>query len=181
MGDGPPGSLHTNPVSFYADTAAAGCCTASPPPTGRAVPHWRLRGMAVGRAHVVGSAVVPGPLDLSQKNVFPLRDQQRVLRAVLFPETLPARRRLALAPADYALLRTAMAQAPAASPHPRYDAAHYPATYAKFLLGGGGQAALPPGVRVFNKIGQAYGFLIDNAYVATRRGALSSCSAPWCT
>ena len=38
-------------------------------------------------------------------------------------------------------------------------------TYAKFLLGGGGIAPLPPGVRVFNNIGQAYGFLIDNAYV----------------
>ncbi|AWM33096.1 serine hydrolase [Hymenobacter nivis] len=167
VGDAPPGSLHTNPVSFCADTAARqllyrqpAACWPGP------VPHWRLRGMAIGRAHVVGAAVVPGPLNLSQKNIFPLRDQQRALRAVLFPETLPARRRLALAPADYTLLRTAMGEAPAASPHPRYDAAHYPATYAKFLLGGGGQAALPPGVQVFNKIGQAYGFLIDNAYVA---------------
>ena len=38
-------------------------------------------------------------------------------------------------------------------------------THVKFLLGGGGITPLPPGVRVFNKIGQAYGFLIDNAYV----------------
>lgn len=167
VGDAPPNSRHTNPVSFYADTAARRLLYRQPaaywPGPG---PHWRLRGTAIGRAHVVGAAVVPGPLDLGQKNVFPLRDQQRALRAVLFPETLPARRRLALAPADYALLRAAMALPPAASPHPRYDAAHYPATYAKFLLGGGGQAALPPGVQVLNKIGQSYGFLIDNAYVA---------------
>ncbi|WP_140465883.1 serine hydrolase [Hymenobacter nivis] len=166
VGDVPPGTRHTNPVSFYADTAARRLLYHQPaaywPGPG---PHWHLRGTAIGQAHVVGTAVVPGPLDLSQKNVFPLRDQQWVLRAVLFPETLPARRRLALAPADYGLLRTAMGEAPAASPHPRYDAAHYPATYAKFLLGGGGQAALPPGVQVFNKIGQSYGFLIDNAYV----------------
>lgn len=151
VGDVPPGSLHTNPVSFYADTAARQLLYRQPAACWPGlVPHWRLRGTAIGRAHVVGDAVVPGPLDLSQKNIFPLRDQQRALRAVLFPETLPARRHLALAPADYALLRTAMA--PAASLHSRYDAAHYPATYAKFLLGGGGQAALPPGVQVFNKI-----------------------------
>ncbi len=166
VGDGPPGSLHTNPVDFYADTACRRLLYRQPAAYWAGpVPHWRLRGTAVGRGHLEGGALVPAPLDLSGKNIFPLRDQQRALRAILFPETLPARQRLALAPADYALLRTAMAEAPAHSPRPRYDAAHYPATYAKFLLGGGGQAALPPGVRVYNKIGQAYGFLIDNAYV----------------
>ena len=84
---------------------------------------------------------------------------------VLFPESVPPARRLRLLPADYALLREALSQLPRQSQHPRYDAAHYPDTYAKFLLGGGGIAPLPPGVRVFNKIGQAYGFLIDNAYI----------------
>ena len=172
VGDAPPGSQHTNPVEFYADTACRQRLYRQPAAYWAGpVPHWRLRGTAIGRAHVVGETVVPGPLDLSQKNVFPLRDQQRVLRALLFPETLPARRRPALAPADYALLRAAMAEEPAHGPRPRYAAAHYPATYAKYLLGGGGQAALPPGVRVFNKIGESYGFLIDNAYVAdTVRG-----------
>lgn len=166
VGDAPPNSRHTNPVDFYADTACRQPLYHQPAAYWAGpVPHWRLRGTAIGRAHVVGDAVVAGPLDLGQKNIFPLRDQQRVLRALLFPETLPARRRPALAPADYALLRTAMAEAPAHGPRPRYDAAHYLATYGKYLLGGGGQAALPPGVRVFNKIGESYGFLIDNAYV----------------
>jgi hypothetical protein len=104
-------------------------------------------------------------MDFSQKNAFSLPDQQRLLRTILFPETVPAARSLSLAPDDYAWLRAALSELPRESQHPRYDAAHYPDTYAKFLLGGAGLAPLPPGVRVFNKIGQAYGFLIDNAYV----------------
>jgi hypothetical protein len=78
---------------------------------------------------------------------------------------VPPAQRLRLSPEDGALLREALSQAPRESHHPRYDVAHYPDTYAKFLLGGGGLAPLPAGVQVFNKIGQAYGFLIDNAYV----------------
>ena len=53
--------------------------------------------------------------------------------------------RLRLAPADHALLRRALSQLPRESAHPRYPAAQYPDTYAKFLLGGGGTAPLPPG------------------------------------
>ena len=108
---------------------------------------------------------MPGPLDFSLKNAFSLPALQRLLRLVLFPEVFPVAQRLRLRPEDYALLREAMSRLPRESTHPRYDVAHYPDTYVKFLLGGGGIAPLPPGVRVFNKIGEAYGFLIDNAYI----------------
>ena len=166
VGDQEPASRHTNPVAFYADTAATQLLYRQPaafypgpwPPV-------RLRGEAIGRGYVKGANVVPGPLDFSQKNAFALPDLQRLLRVVLFPERMPPAQRLRLAPDDHRLLREALSQAPRESPRPRYDAAHFPDTYAKFLLGGGGLTALPPGVRVFNKIGQAYGFLIDNAYV----------------
>lgn len=166
VGDQEPGSRHTNPVRFFADTAAAQLLYAQP--AGYYAGPWPrpgLRGEAIGRAYLQGSQQVAGPLDFSQKNAFPLPDQQRLLRAILFPETVPPARRLRLAPADYARLRAALSELPRESPHPRYDPAHFPDTYAKFLLGGAGLAPLPPGVRVFNKIGQAYGFLIDNAYV----------------
>ena len=166
VGDGEPATRHTNPVTFYADTAATQQLHRQP--AGFYAGPWPklgLHGEGVGQAYLQGARQVAGPLDLSQKNAFALPDLQRLLRTVLFPETVPAARRLRLEPEDYALLREALSQLPRESPHPRYDVAHYPDTYMKFLLGGGGTTPLPPGVRVFNKIGEAYGFLIDNAYV----------------
>ena len=166
VGDQEPGSRHTNPIRFFADTAATQLLYAQP--AGYYAGPWPrlgLRGEAIGQAYLKGDQKVAGPLDFRQKNAFPLPDQQLLLRQLLFPETVPPARRLRLAPADYARLRAALSELPRESLHPRYDPAHYPDTYAKFLLGGAGLAALPPGVRVFNKIGQAYGFLIDNAYV----------------
>ena len=166
VGDQEPGSRHTNPVRFFADTVATQRLYEQPAGYyAGAWPRLGLRGEAIGVAYLKGDQQVAGPLDFSQKNAFSLPDQQRLLRTVLFPETVPAARRLRLAPDDYARLRAALSELPRESAHPRYDAAHYPDTYVKFLLGGAGLAALPPGVRVFNKIGQAYGFLIDNAYV----------------
>ena len=166
VGDQEPGSRHTNPVRFFADTAATQPLYQQPAGYyAGAWPQPGLRGEAIGRAYLRGGQQIAGPLDFSQKNAFSLPDQQQLLRTILFPETVPVARRLRLAPTDYALLREALSQPPRESAHPRYDPGHYPDTYVKFLLGGGGLAALPPGVRVFNKIGLAYGFLIDNAYV----------------
>lgn len=169
VGDQEPGTRHTNPIRFFADTAGRQLLYAQPAAYWAGpLPPARVRAasLRVGQAYVdAHNQRVPKPLDLSQKNVFALRDLQQMLRAVVLPETLPPRRRLHLAAADYARLREALSQAPARSRSPRYDSLNYPATYAKFLLGGGGQGRLPPGVQVFNKIGQAYGFLIDNAYV----------------
>jgi hypothetical protein len=167
VGDVEPASRHTNPIAFYADTAATQLLYQQPASFFAGLwPQTRLRGEHIGQSHIKGDQQVPGPLDFTQRNAFSLPDMQRLLRAVLFPEALPPAQRLRLAPDDYALLREAMSQLPRESPHPRYDAQHYPDTYVKYLLGGGGIAPLPPGVRVFNKIGQAYGFLIDNAYIA---------------
>jgi hypothetical protein len=166
VGDQEPGSRYTNPVAFYADTAATQLLYHQPAAYYAGPwPRLGLRGEKIGQAHAEGETLVPGPIDFSQKNAFSLPDLQRLLRTVLFPEALPPGRRLRLADDDYALLRQALSQLPRESAHPRYDAAHYPDTYVKFLLGGGGTTPLPPGVRVFNKIGEAYGFLIDNAYV----------------
>ena len=166
VGDQELGSRHTNPVRFCADTAATQPLYQQP--AGYYAGPWPqlgLCGEAIGQAYLQGDQKIAGPLDFSRKNAFSLPDQQRLLRTILFPESIAPARRLRLAPADYARLRAALSELPRESAHPRYDAAHYPDTYAKFLLGGGGMAPLPPGVRVFNKIGQAYGFLVDNAYV----------------
>ncbi len=166
VGDQEPGSRHTNPVAFYADTAATQLLYQQPAAYYAGPwPRPKLRTQKIGRAYLQGALRVEEPLDFSQKNAFSLPDLQRLLRAVLFPETLPPAQRLCLAPSDYALLREALSQLPRESQQPRYDPASYPDTYAKFLLGGGGLSPLPPGVRVFNKLGQAYGFLIDNACI----------------
>ncbi|GAB2767518.1 hypothetical protein HNQ93_000040 [Hymenobacter luteus] len=167
VGDQDSTARRTNPLAFFTDTSLTRPLYVQPAATyaGRWPRPWR-RGWGVGRAHLQGGTLVNEPLDFQTKNVTSLPDLQRALRAVLFPEATPPRRRFRLAPADAALLRDYLHRLPRQSAAPRYPAALYPDNYAKFLLAGGAPGPLPEGVQMYNKIGQAYGFLIDNAYVS---------------
>ncbi len=106
--------------------------------------------------------VVNEPFDFGAKNAFPLAAQQALLREVFFPSGA-----LALRPEDRTFLHKEMATLPRESSDPVYPVEEYPDSYAKFLLAGG-EPALPAGVTIYNKIGQAYGFTTDNAYIVNR-------------
>jgi hypothetical protein len=55
---------------------------------------------------------------------------------------------------------------PQESRYPGYDRKEFWPTYVKFLVYGSDRGVLPPpGIRIFNKVGDAYGFLLDGAYV----------------
>jgi hypothetical protein len=59
-----------------------------------------------------------------------------------------------------------MSQLPTETFSPDYasDTAYYPA-FCKYLMFGDDRAEIPANIRIFNKIGNAYGYLIDNAYI----------------
>jgi hypothetical protein len=54
---------------------------------------------------------------------------------------------------------------PRESAYPSYDTSYHDA-YVKFLFYGSGKGSTNPNIRIFNKVGDAYGFLIDAAYIA---------------
>jgi hypothetical protein len=106
------------------------------------------------------------PLDFTFKNKFALADQHHLLKTLLFPETISKSKRFVLTQADYQLIYKYMSQLPHESDFPVYPIADYWPTYCKFaLFGSEKEAAWPKNIRVFNKVGDAYGFLLDNAYI----------------
>lgn len=119
-----------------------------------------------GKGFMKGDSLVHKPFDFTYKNFFSLHDQQHVLQAVLFPETVDAEKRFNLTAEDYQFLYQYMSQLPTETTFPPYsqDTSYHDA-YSKFLLYGAGKERIPANIRIFNKIGDAYGFLIDNAYV----------------
>jgi hypothetical protein len=129
-------------------------------------PILRGTGYMVGGSHYTGDSLVNKPFDFTTKNAFPLDDQQAMLRAVLFPESVPARQRFKLTPADYRFVYQYMSQLPRETRWPNYraDTSLYD-SYCKFLAFGDNKTPMPKSVRVFNKVGDAYGYLIDNAYI----------------
>lgn len=126
----------------------------------------RLRSEQLGRGYMDGArGLVETPFDFSNRNYAGLRDLHEMLQAVLFPEAVPVQRRFRLSREDEDFLYKVMSMLPRESDYPRYDTTEYYDTYVKFLNPGDSDKALPAHIRVFNKVGVAYGFLTDVAYI----------------
>jgi hypothetical protein len=119
-----------------------------------------------GAGYVKGDKTISKPFDFTYKNSYPLQDQQQILKAVLFPESIDSARRFALTATDRKFLMQYMSQLPRETKFPSYykDKNYYDA-YSKFLMFGESKKPIPADIRIFNKIGDAYGFMIDNAYI----------------
>jgi Beta-lactamase enzyme family len=106
------------------------------------------------------------PLDFSYKNFYPLTSQQRLLRALLFPGSVPVSETFDITEDDRKFVLKYMSQLPTETIEPAYskDSIYYP-SYAKYLMFGNDKGPIPSNLRIFNKIGNAYGYMIDNAYI----------------
>ena len=119
-----------------------------------------------GTGFIRNDSLVNTPFDFTYKNFYSLVDQQKILRAIIFPETVEPSARFALTDDDYKFLYQYLSQLPTETMYPPYakDTAYYDA-YCKFLMFGPDRDRIPDHIRIFNKVGNAYGYLIDNAYI----------------
>lgn len=118
-----------------------------------------------GKGHIKDGNLVNEPMDFGLKNAIPLDEMQRMLQAVMFPRSVSPDSRFNLTEEDYRFLYQYMSQLPAETTFPDYDTATYYDAYCKFLMYGEEKARIPGHIRIFNKIGLAYGYLTDNAYI----------------
>ena len=110
--------------------------------------------------------LVNSPFEFTQKNKFALADQHQVLKALIFPNSVSKKQRFNLQASDYEFVYKYMSLLPTESDFPKYSSPDYWPTYCKFaLFGSEKNVNRPQNIRIFNKVGDAYGFLLDNAYV----------------
>lgn len=160
----PEENRHTNPVRFMSPD---GQLIYAQPAAYNEDPFDFGRDEKVGQAHYDwNDSLVREPMDFSQRNRLPLKDLHQMLRAAMFPEAVPAHQRFNLTDDDYAFLYQYLSQFPGETNYPRYDSAEYFDSYVKFFFRDSLHRKMPEGVRVFNKVGWSYGFLIDASYVA---------------
>lgn len=117
-----------------------------------------------GIGYMNDDKLINEPFDFTAKNAFPLEDQHEILKAVLFPEVTPQQKRFNLTNDQYKFVYQYMSQLPSETTFPKYDSTFYD-SYCKFTMFGDSKKPMPKHIRVFNKVGDAYGFLLDNAYI----------------
>ena len=110
-------------------------------------------------------SLIKGPLNFSEKNRIYLNDLTHILKSVLFFDQTPPAQRFNLTTEDRKFLLHWMHNLPTESQYPTYDTANYWPAYCKFLYTGSAKGPFPSNIKIFNKVGDAYGFLLDIAYV----------------
>jgi len=106
------------------------------------------------------------PLDFSTKNFMSISEQHKFMKQVMFPESITTKQQLDLSDEDYVLLYKEMSVLPRHSAYPKYpDYDSYYDGYCKFFMYGDTKDTIPDHIKIFNKVGLAYGFLLDNAYI----------------
>ncbi|HLL93582.1 MAG TPA: serine hydrolase [Spirosoma sp.] len=159
----PDENRHTNPVRFIGEN---GQTLYEQPAAYNQDPFDARRIDTLGQGYIVGKdSLVRQPFDFTGRNKLPLEALHQMLQSVMFPRSVPEKKRFALKPDDYQFLRQYLSQFPGETNYPKYDADKYYDSYVKFFFMDSLHHQLPEGVRVFNKVGWAYGFLSDASYV----------------
>ena len=153
---------HTNPVKFLGENNTI---LYQQPLTFNKT-KYALRNDSLGKSFYKGDQLINTPMNFSGKNKIALEDLHNILRSIIFPNSVAPAQRFNLTPDDYNFLYKYMSQFPPETTFPPYDSANYQDAYGKFLLYGAQKGELPKNVRIFNKIGDAYGHMLDVAYVA---------------
>jgi len=153
---------HTNPVRFF-DTSGK-LIFEKPQEASKLV--YAERNTKMGKGFYRGGQLINEPFDLSKKNRMSLKTLHNIVRSAMFPEAVPKKQRFDLTKGDHEFLRKYMSMTPLESKFPFYDKENYWDNYVKFLMYGAEKTPMKKGIRVFNKVGDAYGYLIDAAYFA---------------
>lgn len=119
----------------------------------------------IGNAHWNSNdELIQGPFDFTKHNNISLEDMQKMLQAIIFPASLPAKSRFNVSEEDRLFLLQFLSQYPSETNYPKYDTEHFYNSYVKFFFQDSTHS-MPNNIRVFNKVGWAYGFLTDVSYV----------------
>ncbi len=151
----------TNPVRFY-DTAG-NLIYEQHAIKSNAV--FEATNVSLGKGYMKNGKLMNEPFSFLNKNRIYLQDLHHILQSVIFPEQFPRKKRFNLTEDDYAFVKKYMSIYPRESESPSYDSSYYYDTYCKFLLQGSERKTLYPNVKIYNKVGDAYGFLLDIAYI----------------
>ena len=153
---------HTNGINFVDEKGL---------PILKLAPQYNKDSFQFGAPILIGDAhwnskdeVVNAPFDFTRHNNISLVDMQKMLQAVLFPASVPKQNRFNMTEADRLFLLQYLSQYPSETDYPKYDSTHFYDSYVKFFFQDSTHA-MPKHIRVFNKVGWAYGFLTDVSYV----------------
>ena len=131
-----------------------------------------LKGILKGIGHIKSDSLLLKPMNFERKNRISIRDLEGILKRIIFPEAFSEKELFNLTKTDYKFLRYWMSRTTLESNYPDYNDDKHWDSYCKFFIYGDQKGAMIPEIRIFNKVGQAYGTLTDVAYIKDEKNKI---------
>ena len=149
----------TKPLVFYLNDSTTALSSSI---INAAIQPLELNDIKKGKGYIAGETHQQGAFDFSLKNYFPIDAQSALLKRIIFPEAFPEAQQFKLNKKQREFLLEAMHTLPSKV---GYDPVDYYDSYVKFFLFGDSTEPMPEHIKIYNKVGYAYGTLTDNAYI----------------
>jgi hypothetical protein len=154
-----PGDPKTKAVTLYKDDATI---LNLPSFTNKSSVALQLNNIKKGIGYLKNNELVNAPFDFSNKNYYPLETLHNTMKRIVFPEAFTASERFNLTAKDREFILFSMQNVPK---NVGYDPAIYHDGYCKFFMFGDTKENIPSNIKIYNKVGDAYGTMIDCAYI----------------
>ncbi len=133
------------------------------------IPPINLKQQKKGKAFMSGGVKIPKPMDFKQKNWMSLSAQIALLQRLIFPVAFAPKERFDLHQQDLVFLRHWMSRSTLESEIEAYHTPEYYDSYGKFFLYGDTKGKMTETLRIYNKVGYAYGTLTDVAFIEDKQ------------
>ncbi|MFS4494684.1 serine hydrolase [Maribacter sp. 2308TA10-17] len=121
-----------------------------------------LKDIEKGLGYIDGDSLMQEAFDFSLKNYYPIETQHQLLKTVMFPAKFQSDEKINLTQEQLDFVLKAMRTLPK---NTGYDADIYYDGYCKFFMYGDTKENIPEHIKIYNKVGDAYGTLTDCAYI----------------
>ena len=122
-----------------------------------------LNGITKGIGYINGEdKIVNQPFDFSKRNYYPLETLHNTLKRIVFPKAFKEEERFKITEKDREFILFSMQNLPK---NAGFDPKEYYDGYCKFFMFGDTKENIPSNIKIYNKVGNAYGTMIDCAYI----------------
>lgn len=136
---------------------------------GKNVKALHLNSTKKGIGYLENDSIVKGAFDFSAKNYYPLETLHSTLKRLLFPQEFKLNEQFNLNETDRQFILSSMYQLPREQ---GFDAKEFYDSYCKFFIFGDTTDTINSSIKIYNKIGQAYGTLTDCAYIIDEKNGV---------
>lgn len=156
--------LTTKSLVFYVNDSTT---TPTTPLINKSLEALTIEKLSKGKGFLVDGELINEPMDFSFKNYLPITSLHNMMKQLMFPQIYPKEKQFHLTDSDREFLINMMKISPKEAGYD--DNEHYYDSYVKFLLFGDDNSPMPDDIEIYNKVGYAYGYLTDCAYVKNKK------------